>query len=84
MMDMHGNKIARKEIAMIKVVAPNMALRVIDRAIQVHGGGGVSDDYGLANAWAGARSLRLADGPDEVHLAQIGKLEIANQILLKK
>jgi len=84
MMDKHGNKIARKEIAMIKVVAPNMALRVIDRAIQVHGGGGVSDDYGLANAWAGARSLRLADGPDEVHLAQIGKLEIANQILLKK
>ncbi len=84
MMDKHGNKIARKEIAMIKVVAPNMALGVIDRAIQVHGGGGVSDDYGLANAWAGARSLRLADGPDEVHLAQIGKLEIANQILLKK
>jgi acyl-CoA dehydrogenase len=84
MMDKHGNKIARKEIAMIKVVAPNMALRVIDKAIQVHGGGGVSDDYGLANAWAGARSLRLADGPDEVHLAQIGKLEIANQILLKK
>ena len=84
MMDKYGNKIARKEIAMIKVVAPNMALRVIDRAIQVHGGGGVSDDYGLANAWAGARSLRLADGPDEVHLAQIGKLEIANQILLKK
>ena len=84
MMDKHGNKIARKEIAMIKVVAPNMALRVIDRAIQVHGGGGVSDDYGLANAWAGARSLRLADGPDEVHVAQIGKLEIANQILLKK
>jgi len=84
MMDKHGNKIARKEIAMIKVVAPNMALRVIDRTIQVHGGGGVSDDYGLANAWAGARSLRLADGPDEVHLAQIGKLEIANQILLKK
>ena len=84
MMDKHGNKIARKEIAMIKVVAPNMALRVIDRAIQLHGGGGVSDDYGLANAWAGARSLRLADGPDEVHVAQIGKLEIANQILLKK
>ncbi len=84
MMDKHGNKIVRKEIAMIKVVAPNMALRVIDRAIQLHGGGGVSDDYGLANAWAGARSLRLADGPDEVHLAQIGKLEIANQILLKK
>jgi len=84
MMDKHGNKIARKQIAMIKVVAPNMALRVIDRAIQVHGGGGVSDDYGLANAWAGARSLRLADGPDEVHVAQIGKLEIANQILLKK
>ena len=84
MMDKHGNKVARKEIAMIKVVAPKMALRVIDRAIQIHGGGGVSNDFGLAHAWAGARSLRLADGPDEVHLAQIGKLEQVNQLLLKK
>jgi len=84
MMDKHGNKVARKEIAMIKVVAPKMALRVIDRAIQIHGGGGVSNDFGLAHAWAGARSLRLADGPDEVHLAQIGKLEQVHQLLLKK
>ena len=84
MMDKHGNKVARKEIAMIKVVAPKMALRVIDRAIQIHGGGGVSNDFGLAHAWAGARSLRLADGPDEVHLAHIGKLEQVNQLLLKK
>ena len=60
-MDKQGNKLARKEIAMIKVVAPNMALRVIDRAIQIHGGGGVSEDFGLASAWAGARTLRLAD-----------------------
>ncbi len=66
-MDTVGNKVARKEIAMIKVVAPNMALRVIDRAIQVHGGAGVSDDFGLAYMWAMSRTLRLADGPDEVH-----------------
>jgi acyl-CoA dehydrogenase len=76
MMDTVGNKVARKEIAMIKVAAPNMALRVIDRAIQAHGGGGVSDDFGLAKAYAGARTLRLADGPDEVHRNQIGKLEL--------
>ena len=82
MMDKQGNKLARKEIAMIKVVAPNMALRVIDRAIQVHGGGGVSEDFGLASAWAGARSLRLADGPDEVHLSQIAKLELASRLVL--
>jgi acyl-CoA dehydrogenase len=84
MMDKQGNKLARKEIAMIKVVAPNMALRVIDRAVQVHGGGGVSEDFGLASAWAGARSLRLADGPDEVHLSQIAKLELSAHLLLKK
>jgi acyl-CoA dehydrogenase len=77
MMDKHGNKAARAEIAMIKVVAPSMALRVIDRAVQVHGGAGVSDDFGLAAAWAAARSLRLADGPDEVHRASIAKQELA-------
>ncbi len=77
MMDTVGNKLARKEIAMIKVAAPNMALKVIDWAIQAHGGGGVSDDFGLAGMWAGTRSLRLADGPDEVHRNQIGKLELS-------
>jgi acyl-CoA dehydrogenase len=77
MMDKVGNKAARAEIAMIKVIAPTMALRVIDRAVQVHGGAGVSDDFGLAAAWAGARTLRLADGPDEVHRVSIAKLELA-------
>jgi len=77
MMDKVGNKAARAEIAMIKVVAPSMALRVIDRAVQVHGGAGVSDDFGLAAAWAGARTLRLADGPDEVHRVSLAKLELA-------
>jgi len=76
MMDTAGNKVARKEIAMIKVAAPNMALRVIDWAIQAHGGGGVSEDFGLARAWANTRTLRLADGPDEVHRNQIGQLEL--------
>ena len=76
-MDTVGNKVARAEIAMIKVVAPNMALRVIDRAIQVHGGGGVSDDFGLAPAWAHVRTLRLADGPDEVHERAVARLELA-------
>jgi acyl-CoA dehydrogenase len=78
MMDTVGNKVARKEIAMIKVAAPNMALKVIDWAIQAHGGGGVSDDFELAGMWAGTRTLRLADGPDEVHRNQIGKLELAD------
>ncbi|HEY8460116.1 MAG TPA: acyl-CoA dehydrogenase family protein [Blastocatellia bacterium] len=76
MMDKLGNKAARAEIAMIKVIAPNMALRVIDRAIQAHGGGGVSQDFHLASAWAHQRTLRLADGPDEVHRETIAKLEL--------
>jgi len=76
MMDTVGNKAARREIAMIKVVAPVMALAVIDRAIQVHGGAGVSQDTFLARAWAQARTLRLADGPDEVHLESVARLEI--------
>jgi len=79
MMDKYGNKIAKKEIAMIKIVAPNMATNVIDRAIQVHGGGGVSSEFPLAAAWAMARTLRLADGPDEVHMAQLAKLELVMQ-----
>ena len=75
-MDKVGNREARKEIGMIKVAAPNMACQVIDWAIQMHGGGGVSDDFGLAYAYASARSLRLADGPDEVHRDQIARLEM--------
>ncbi len=75
-MDRLGNKVARKDIAMIKVVAPNMACQVIDWAMQVHGGGGVSDDFGLAYAYANARTLRFADGPDEVHRDQIARLEL--------
>jgi acyl-CoA dehydrogenase len=76
LMDTVGNKEARAEIAMIKVVAPSTALRVIDRAIQAHGGAGVSGDFGLAAAWAWARALRLADGPDEVHRESIARLEL--------
>ncbi|HLG88695.1 MAG TPA: acyl-CoA dehydrogenase family protein [Alphaproteobacteria bacterium] len=76
MMDTVGNKEARAEIAMIKVAAPNMACKVIDWAIQAHGGGGVSNDFPLADAYATARTIRLADGPDEVHRNQIGKLEL--------
>src|SRR5436853_3406713 len=76
MMDTVGNKEARAEIAMIKVVAPNACLRVLDRAIQAHGGAGVSQDTFLAGAWANVRTLRLADGPDEVHTESIAKLEL--------
>jgi acyl-CoA dehydrogenase len=76
LMDTVGNKAARSEIAQIKVVAPRMALRVVDRAIQAHGGAGVSDDFFLAHAWAHSRTLRLADGPDEVHLEAIAKIEL--------
>jgi acyl-CoA dehydrogenase len=77
LMDTVGNQQARAAIAMIKVVAPNVALRVIDRSIQAHGGAGVSGDFFLASAWAHARTLRLADGPDEVHRETIAKVEIA-------
>lgn len=76
MMDTSGNKEAKAEIAMIKVTAPNMALRVIDRAIQAFGAAGVSDDFTLAAQWANSRTLRLADGPDEVHRNQIARLEL--------
>ncbi|WP_431800631.1 acyl-CoA dehydrogenase [Halobacillus andaensis] len=77
MMDTVGNKKAKTEIAMIKVVAPSMALRVIDRAIQAHGAAGVSNDFTLAAQWANSRTLRLADGPDEVHRRQLARLELS-------
>jgi acyl-CoA dehydrogenase len=77
MMDTVGNKVAQSEIAMIKVLAPNVAQQVLDWAIQAHGAAGVSDDFPLAYQWAGNRTLRLADGPDEVHRNAIAKLEIA-------
>ena len=77
MMDTVGNKAARAEIAMIKVAAPGMACQIIDWAIQAHGGAGICDDFGLAQAYAHARTLRLADGPDEVHRNQVGRLELA-------
>jgi acyl-CoA dehydrogenase len=77
MMDTVGNKAARAEIAMIKVIAPNVALRMLDRAIQAHGAAGVSQDTFLASSWAMARTLRLADGPDEVHVESIAKWELA-------
>ncbi|MFA6219004.1 MAG: acyl-CoA dehydrogenase family protein [Erythrobacter sp.] len=80
MMDKVGNKNAKQEIAMIKVQAPGMALRIIDDAIQAHGGGGVSEDYGLASAYAHQRTLRLADGPDEVHARSIARMEFAKHL----
>jgi len=79
MMDTVGNKVARKEISMIKVIAPNMATRVIDRAIQIHGGGGVTSDFPLSYAYGYARALRLADGPDEVHRMSVAKLELRDK-----
>jgi acyl-CoA dehydrogenase len=75
-MDTVGNKIAAKEIAMIKVAAPNMALQVIDWAMQAHGAAGMSEDFTLAYGWAHVRTLRFADGPDEVHRNAIAKLEL--------
>jgi len=84
MMDTVGNKAARTEIAMIKVVAPNVTLRVLDRAIQAHGGAGVSQDTFLASAWANVRTLRLADGPDEVHTEAIAKWELGKWSKPKK
>jgi acyl-CoA dehydrogenase len=75
-MDVAGNKAAKAEIAMIKVVAPGMACQVIDWAIQVHGGAGVSQDFPLASFYANARTLRFADGPDEVHRNAIAKIEL--------
>ena len=80
MMDKVGNKAAALEIAMIKVIAPNMACQIIDWAIQAHGAGGVSDDFPLAYSYANQRTLRLADGPDEVHRNAIAKLELARHI----
>ncbi|MFT5532374.1 MAG: acyl-CoA dehydrogenase [Burkholderiaceae bacterium] len=82
MMDTVGNKHAKAEIAMIKVLAPNVAQQVLDWAIQAHGGGGVCDDFPLASMWAGNRTLRLADGPDEVHRNAIAKLELAKHMSL--
>jgi acyl-CoA dehydrogenase len=76
MMDTVGNKVARTEIAAIKVAAPRMALEIIDRAIQVHGGGGMCDDFPLARQYAHIRTLRLADGPDEVHKMTIARMEL--------
>src|SRR5215203_884057 len=82
MMDEVGNKAARREIAMIKAVVPPMALKIIDRAIQLHGGAGVCEDFPLANFWIVARMLRIADGPDEVHLESIAKMELKSILKL--
>ena len=76
-MDIVGNKAARAEIAMIKIAAPKMAQQIVDDAIQAHGGGGVSDDFGLAELWANTRIVRLTDGPDEVHERQLARMELA-------
>ena len=77
MMDKVGNKVAQQEIAMIKVAGPRIALKIIDNAMQAHGGGGVTTDFGLAKAYAGIRTLRFADGPDEVHQRGIARMEYA-------
>jgi acyl-CoA dehydrogenase len=77
LIDKYGPKEARKEVAAIKVIAPRIALQVVDRAIQVHGAAGVSDDTPLAGMWAGLRTLRLADGPDEVHVRSVARAELA-------
>ena len=84
MMDTVGNKVAKAEIAMIKVVAPNMAAKIIDWAIQAHGGGGMSDDFPLAYSYVWQRALRFADGPDEVHRASLAKLELARQLVRRE
>jgi acyl-CoA dehydrogenase len=84
MMDKVGNKAARSEIAMIKVKAPNMALKVLDDAIQAHGGGGVTTDFGLARDWANSRTLRFADGPDEVHRRAVARIEFKKQAMRAK
>ena len=78
-MDTVGNKVARAEIAMIKVKAPNMALKIIDDAIQAFGAAGVTSDFGMARTWANMRTMRLADGPDEVHRRQIANIEFKKQ-----
>ncbi|MGH8185671.1 MAG: acyl-CoA dehydrogenase family protein [Steroidobacteraceae bacterium] len=80
MMDTVGNKVARKEIAMIKVIVPNVTLKIIDWAIQAHGAGGVTSDFPLARLWAGQRTLRIADGPDEVHRNAIAKIELGKYL----
>jgi acyl-CoA dehydrogenase len=84
MMDAVGNKAARAEIAMIKVLAPNVACKVLDWAIQAHGGGGMSEDFPLAYMYAHSRTLRFADGPDEVHRNAIAKLELSRHISAPK
>jgi alkylation response protein AidB-like acyl-CoA dehydrogenase len=84
LMDSEGNKAARQLIALVKVVAPRMACDVTDRAIQIYGGEGVCQDTPLAYAYAGARTLRLADGPDEVHLLQAGRIELSLQRMARQ
>jgi len=84
MMDIAGNKFAKNEIAMIKVVAPSMACQVIDWAMQAHGGGGMCDDFPLAYSYANARTLRFADGPDEVHRNSIAKAELGKYMVKTK
>jgi acyl-CoA dehydrogenase len=84
MMDTVGNKVAKAEIAMIKVLAPTMTLQVIDWSMQAHGGAGVSDDFPLAMMYAHSRTLRFADGPDEVHRNAIAKLELAKHMSVPK